>query len=498
MKGLLVILAPLTALVMALPAPAFAQSGRIASDFEIQQMTKQAADSHDFLGQFQARLNLGDLYRTRTELAQARVEYRQAASLAKSQRTATRKSGDVSLYAQATMYAGLAHAKLGDEHQAFELLEEAARYDSSQARLWNVYSIAMTQLNEPGKAVAAGRNAIAIAEATLTREPTVAHRLDAALYHYSLALALVDTREQGDAIRELEQVLAALQSKELDAVRREIAKRESFEIYSTTSSDADTYVSLYNRAHLQLANLYETRGNLRRTRELYEAVLALRTDDATALAGLARLTSATSGQDRRYAEAFDANPFSLPLVREYQKWLKGATPKEIDDSSTGGRVRKALAQMERGESRAARETLQALVAQHPHNQTLTTLLAESQLAAGGTTLPGASPTADELRRVIALFAQDTLTPDQRVQLDTATYASTAFFDDALPGANAGQTIFETGEIDGVPFKFSEPTAFAGTFAPGAPLRLTYRILGATELAGADALLLEPVKLEVGK
>jgi hypothetical protein len=224
----------------------------------------------------------------------------------------------------------------------------------------------------------------------------------------------------------------------------------------------------------------------------------MRTDDATALAGLARLTTATSEQDRRYAEAFDANPFSLPLVREYQKWLAGATPKEIDDASTGGRVRKALVQLARGESRAARETLEALVARHPHNQTLTTLLAESQLASGGTALPGASPTGDELRGAIALFAQDRLTPEQRVQLDAATYASTAFFDAALPGANPGQTIFETGEIDGVPFKFGEPTAFAGTFAPGAPLRLTYRILGATELGGADALLLEPVKLEAGK
>jgi hypothetical protein len=40
--------------------------------------------------------------------------------------------------------------------------------------------------------------------------------------------------------------------------------------------------------------------------------------------------------------------------------------------------------------------------------------------------------------------------------------------------------------------------FNGTFAAGVPLRLTYRILGATQLTGADALLLEPLRLEAVK
>ena len=51
--------------------------------------------------------------------------------------------------------------------------------------------------------------------------------------------------------------------------------------------------------------------------------------------------------------------------------------------------------------------------------------------------------------------------------------------------------FESGTIDGVPFKFSEPMRFNGTFAPHVPLRLTYRILGAS----GDAVLLEPVRVE---
>jgi hypothetical protein len=78
-----------------------------------------------------------------------------------------------------------------------------------------------------------------------------------------------------------------------------------------------------------------------------------------------------------------------------------------------------------------------------------------------------------------------------------TFISTAVFSGAPapPPATAGQTIFETGTIDAVPFRFAEPIAFNGTFAPQTPLRLTYRILGATQQEGADALLLEPLRLE---
>ena len=38
----------------------------------------------------------------------------------------------------------------------------------------------------------------------------------------------------------------------------------------------------------------------------------------------------------------------------------------------------------------------------------------------------------------------------------------------------------------------------GTFAAHVPLRLTYRILGPTQIDGADALLLEPLKLEAAR
>jgi hypothetical protein len=55
--------------------------------------------------------------------------------------------------------------------------------------------------------------------------------------------------------------------------------------------------------------------------------------------------------------------------------------------------------------------------------------------------------------------------------------------------------FESGTIDGVPFRFSTVTQFAGTFDATRPLRLTYRILGVTRAGERDALLLEPLRLE---
>ena len=48
------------------------------------------------------------------------------------------------------------------------------------------------------------------------------------------------------------------------------------------------------------------------------------------------------------------------------------------------------------------------------------------------------------------------------------------------------------------FRFSEPVTFNGEFTAGTPLRMTYHILGATELNGANALLVEPMKIEAAR
>jgi hypothetical protein len=96
-----------------------------------------------------------------------------------------------------------------------------------------------------------------------------------------------------------------------------------------------------------------------------------------------------------------------------------------------------------------------------------------------------TPSAAELKALMQLE----LTPEQRVTLDRITFTSSVTFN-AGPSAPAGQTIFESGTIGEVAFRFSEPTAFAGTFS--ATARLTYRILGVS----GNALLIEPVKLEL--
>src|SRR6185436_14055970 len=99
-------------------------------------------------------------------------------------------------------------------------------------------------------------------------------------------------------------------------------------------------------------------------------------------------------------------------------------------------------------------------------------------------LPSPVPTENELRALLDSFER--LTPEQRVALDRASFTSVATF------ANQ-QTVFESGTIAGVPFRFSEPMAFNGVF--GVSARLTYRILGITRAGDADALLLEPLGVQ---
>jgi tetratricopeptide (TPR) repeat protein len=461
------------ALILAIAISARAQETRIASDFEIQQMERQAATAKDFSSQLSAHLNLGDVHLLRGEGALAKNEYRKALDIATNERTATRKSSDIAKYATATMYAGLARAKLGDEREAFELLDEATRYAGDDAKTWNLYANAMSILAYRDKAAAAARNAVAIAG----RDP--AHKLDLAIYQYSLA----KSAGRDEAIALLERVVATLKSSEFDALRRDVAHDESFEIYSTAHGAAPAYISLLNRSQLQLAALYEERGEVARARKTYEDVLTARSDDPTALAAIARLSHSDEERARFFIDAFDANPFSLDTIRAYQKWLHTGGTIHDDSTSVGAQVRHAVEQITRGE----RPSLDALMTQFPNNDTLRYLAAMREAAVpafldGKTT--SVTPSPSELRALMQLD----LTPEQRVALDRITFTNVVTFN-AGPAAPAGQTIFESGAIGDVSFKFSEPMAFAGTF--GTTARLTYRILG---VSGA-ALLLEPVKVE---
>jgi tetratricopeptide (TPR) repeat protein len=463
------------ALVFLLALPIFPQT-RLASDFEIAQMEKQLARSREFEAQLSGRLNLGDVRMARNETSLARTEYAKAFELAEKERLDARRGSSMSRYANATSYAALAQAKLGRDASAFALLEEAARYVSDDAESWNLYASAMRILGHPRKAISAARNSVAIAA-------TKTDKLDLAVYRHALATALIEAGEVNEAETLLVTITDALRSKEFESLQREVARAESFEIYSSARGDVAAYVSLLNRAQLRLASLYERRGDFERARTQYERVLAGRSDDVVALSALARLARNDAERERYFAEAFDANPFSMPLVREYQRRKHGAA---IDASTTGGAMRRAIAQLARGETRAARASLDALLAKFPANETLRTLRREAE-GANSVALPSATPAANELRALLANFER--LTPEQRVALDQATFTGTAQF---------SGSVFEAGTIEGVPFRFSSPTQFAGTFDIAKPLLLTYRILGVTRSGDNDALLLEPVRLEAAR
>lgn len=485
------------ALALSIAAPLAAQQQRIATDFEIARMEQQLATRRDFLSQLSGHLNLGDLRAARNESSLARAEYAKALDVAAHERLESRRNSDLARYATATSYAALANAKLGNRQRAFELLEESARYGAGEAKSWNLYATAMSALHLPRKAASAARNAVAIADAEVRREPSVSNRLDLAVYQYSLAASLVDGGQRAEAERLLAEVTRSLRSPEFAPLVRDVERKESFEIYSSARGDEAAYLSLLNRSQLRLAALYEERGDVAAARAEYERVLAGRSDDATALAALARLAKSNDERERHYAEAFDANPFSLDLIRDYQRYLGRAHPAAPDDDAPGATMRRALQQLARGEHRAARATLESLTKRFPDNDALRLLLRETESVPGvpaflTANAATATPTSADLRQLLALLGDEKLTPEQRQALDRIAFTSDAKFD---PSPSA--SVFESGTIDGVPFRFSEPMQFAGTFT--APtLRLTYRILGATQQNGADALLLEPLRLEASR
>src|SRR6185503_11645175 len=156
--------------------------------------------------------------------------------------------------------------------------------------------------------------------------------LDLAIDQHALATALIEANELREAEQLLVTVTESLRSSAFDSLQRDVARQESFEVYSSARGDVAAYVSLLNRAQLRLASLYEQRGDVDRARTQYTRVLQGRSDDVTALAALARLARSDAERERYYAEAFEANPFSMALVRAYQIHLRGEQPR-IDDEN---------------------------------------------------------------------------------------------------------------------------------------------------------------------
>lgn len=470
-------------------APARAQQPRLASEFEIAQMEKQLARSRGFEAQLSGRLNLGDVRAARHELSLAQREYRTALDLASAERLSARRESSLARYAVATSYAALAAAKLRRDAEAWAWIEEALRYSSDDPESWNLSSSAMRILGHPRKAVAAARNAVSIAERA--NDP-----LDLAVYRYALATALTEADERREAERILVELTAVLRSTSFDSLQRDVARQEAFEVYSSARGDVAAYVSLLNRSQLRLASLYEERGARDLARAEYARVLDARSDDVTALAALARLAATDREREQLYAEAFEANPLSLGLVREYQRHLRNSPDPAItssEEATAGTRMRAALALAHRGDLRRARSTFESLLARFPDSETLQSLIRETAGPRRVEVPTGASPTAAELRALQQAFER--LTPEQRAALDARTYTGVAAFD-APAADDQGRVAFASGTIEGIPFRFSEPTVFAGAFDPASPLRLTFRILGVTKIGDRDALLFEPVRLEV--
>jgi hypothetical protein len=232
----------------------------------------------------------------------------------------------------------------------------------------------MSLLGKPAKAISASRNAVAIDQRALVREPTVANRLDLAVDQYALATSLTDIGKSQEAEDLLAAIVSSLRSSAFQGLQHEVVQREAFEVYSSARGDASAYVSLLNRSQLRLAALHERRGDAERAREIYQQVLDSRTDDSTALAALARLTVAADERQRYYEQAFEANPFSLPLIAQYQKDLQShriqpssTLPADDAGAPAGAEVRAVLGAIQRGQLRDARSILARVPRRFPDN-----------------------------------------------------------------------------------------------------------------------------------
>jgi len=451
-------------------------------------------------------------------------------------RQKTRLESDMSGYATATGYVGLAEAKLGNDGQSFDALEESVRFAGDSPRTWNLYASAMTILNRPRKAIAAARNAVAIAERAEELERSASNILDTSIYRYALASALLRTDGvSSEAANLLEEVVTGLAGSSLDQVRLEVQQQEKFEVLSTTDSDAASYLSVLNRSRLRLAKIYEERGAVEKARDLYRSVLVERSDDSGALSGLARLE--TANRNDSFADAFEANPFSIELIEHYESYLS-ASPSpdaEVGDGrgdTPGALMRRALRSLHMNRHDELPAILDTLESRFPGNDVLSYLRARGYLASGEneranqirkqltssphladrlskeidgtaaaipTFLKGASaqtvsdPSEADLASLITLLSRQRLSNQQRQNLDATTFQSLTRIDTVA--VSDGQSTFGRGSIGAIPFAFMTPVTFQISIATGDTVRLTYRILGTTRVDNVSGLLIEPMRID---
>lgn len=481
---------------------AAAQEPRIASDFEIATAQKQVTRERDPLLKMAAHLNLGDLYLTRQEAPVAREHYRQAEALANTEQLRARRHSDLNAYSIASAYLGLAFAKQNRAADAFDAFEEAMRYASDSAKLWNLYASGMSLVGKSPKAVAAAQRAVDIADRAAQANPTQSTLLDVSVYRYALASALIatDTRKQ-QAAAILERVIEVLESPAFDELRDEITRREKFEVFSTTRGDADSYLSLMNRSRLRLARVLEERGETDQALAQLREVLELRSDDAAALTAMARI-SAAGDREQFFAEAFDANPFSMDLLQQYERWVAETRPAAPQGTTVSRLMQRAVHAYAVDRPAEAAATIESLRQRFPENDAVKFLSRRLAEIRAGLRVPdylvssttGLIPLdAHQLSELITLIRADQLSPQQRVRLDEVIFQSPATFDPPI-SSTPDTTTFQTGSIGPVSFRFQQPTEFRGTFPASTAVQMEFRVLGVGEESGAATLIVEPLRI----
>ncbi|HXI12886.1 MAG TPA: tetratricopeptide repeat protein [Thermoanaerobaculia bacterium] len=527
--------AALTGLLLLIASGAASQP-RMTTDFELATVETVIARERNPLRLAAAWLNLGDLRLARSEASLAREAYETALSLIRKERLATRSRSDLTGYALATAYKGLGEAKLGRTSEAFHSFEEALRYSSDAARIWNLFSSAMNVAGQTGKSVASARNAVAIAETEGSRANESSALLDLNVYRYSLASALESQgtpSSRDEAITLLRSVVDSLTSPSFERLREEISRSESFEVYSSAQGGVDAYISLLVRSRLRLARAFEERGDPSSARRLYEDVVDARSDDATALTALARLSSTANDRSRFFGDAFDANPFSISLMSQYESYLrdKGLSPDRRP--STGSSVRGVIEAIVRADYRRALDASSRLSTQFPASDAIRYLKARAHLGLGDRLSSRAvlaeissvewkqqlskdlsaageqevipsfllkgdvmtrDPSEADIRLLASLLQGDRLTPPQRKRLDEQQFSSLVRFDPTAATVEPGTSAFRSGRLGDQRFRFGAVTTFAGSYEPDDVLRLDYRILGVTQSAIGVELLLEPLKV----
>jgi tetratricopeptide (TPR) repeat protein len=499
---------------------------RLTSDFEIATAEKSLAAARTHRDRVAAHLNLGDLRASRMEIARAREHYERAESAAHAAAADARRTSDLAGYALFTAYRGIAYSKLGMAEDAVGMFEESLRYESDSATVWNHYASGLLVLGFPQKGAAAARNAVLLAEEESATEPDAASLLDLAIYRYALAGALLEIDpSSAEAERILSSITDVLASRHLDPVRRQITRDEGFEVFSFVRGDAAAYLSLYNRSLLRLAAVRESNRDSAGARAAYARVLELRSDDPTALAGLARLSGLEEERDRLFAESFAANPFSASTIVDYERWAAKASSEAPPASSP---LQRAVWLIARDRAVEARPLVAGLTEAHRGNAAIAYLEARIALAGGdaagataiartlpdrfrdavGEAIRGSRANRAAAERMLAALGEDgPIVADRellesilaafgqqgdnalRARLDSVAFTSIAIMD--APASRAdGITVFNSGTIGGIPFRFSIPTAFRGDFA-GEELRIHYRVTGADE----ETLLVEPLGIE---